>query len=196
MATKRLQHKVLIVSGSDKVYDFLIGLLPTTEFSPIARANSAGEAKRMLLSSSFDLLLINTPLPDEFGLDLALDMCEATIGIMLLVKNDMLDQVTYKAEDRGIFTVAKPNTKQTVYSAVKLLTAMTQRLKAMEQKTRSLQDKMADIRAINRAKLLLIENLKMNEQEAHHYIEKQAMNLRAPKREIAENIIRTYDSHL
>ena len=196
MATKKLQHKVLIVSGSDKVYDFLISLLPTTEFSPIARANGAGEAKRMLLSSSFDLLLINTPLPDEFGLDLALDMCEETIGIMLLVKNDMLDQVTYKTEERGIFTIAKPNTKQAVYSAVKLLTAMTQRLKTMEQKTRSLQDKMADIRAINRAKLLLIENLKMNEQEAHHYIEKQAMNLRAPKREIAENIIRTYDSHL
>ena len=196
MATKRLQHKVLIVSGSDKVYDFLISLLPTTEFSPIARANSAGEAKRMLLSSSFDLLLINTPLPDEFGLDLALNMCEDTMGVMLLVKNDMLDQVTYKAEERGVFTIAKPNTKQTVYSAVKLLTSMTQRLKAMEQKTRSLQDKMVDIRAINRAKLLLIENLKMPEQEAHHYIEKQAMNLRAPKREIAENIIRTYDSHL
>ena len=196
MATKKLQHKVLIVSGSDKVYDFLISLLPTTEFSPIARANSAGEAKRMLLSSSFDLLLINTPLPDEFGLDLALDMCEETIGIMLLVKSDMLEQITYKAEERGVFTIAKPNTRQTVYSAVKLLTAMTQRLKAMEQKTRSLQDKMTDIRAINRAKLLLIERLKMTEQEAHHYIEKQAMNLRASKREIAENIIRTYDSHL
>ena len=196
MATKKLQHKVLIVSGSDKVYDFLISLLPTTEFSPIVRANSAGEAKRMLLSSNFDLLLINTPLPDDFGLDLALNMCEHTMGIMLLVKSDMLDQITYKAEERGIFTIAKPNTKQTVYSAVKLLVAMTQRLKAMEQKTRSLQDKMVDIRAINRAKLLLIENLKMNEQEAHHYIEKQAMNLRASKREIAENIIRTYDSHL
>lgn len=192
MATKKLQHKVLIVSGSDKVYDFLISLLPPNEFSPIARANSSGEAKRMLLSSNYDLLLINTPLPDDFGLELALDMSEAIIGILLLVKSDIVEQITYKTEERGIFTVAKPNTKQAVYSAVRLLTAMVQRLKAMEQKTRSLQDKMADIRAINRAKLLLIEHLKMNEQEAHHYIEKQAMNLRANKREIAENIIRTY----
>lgn len=195
MATKKLQHKVLIVSGSDKVYDFLMDLLPPTEFSPIARANSAGEAKRMLLASHYDLLLINTPLPDDFGLELALDMSENIIGILLLVKSDLAEQITYKTEERGIFTVAKPNTKQAVYSAIRLLTAMVQRLKAMELKTRSLQDKMADIRAINRAKLLLIENLKMNEQEAHHYIEKQAMNLRAPKREIAENIIRTYASN-
>lgn len=194
MATKKLQHKVLIVSGSDKVYDFLISLLPPTEFSPIARANSSGEAKRMLLSSNYDLLLINTPLPDDFGLELALDMSEAIIGILLLVKSDIVEQITYKTEERGIFTVAKPNTKQAVYSAIRLLTAMVQRLKTMELKTRSLQDKMADIRTINRAKLLLIEHLKMNEQEAHHYIEKQAMNLRASKREIAENIIRTYAS--
>lgn len=192
MTAKKLQHKVLIVSGSDKVYDFLISLLPPTEFSPIVRAGSSGEAKRMLLASSYDLLLINTPLPDDFGLELALDMSENIIGILLLVKSDMAEQITYKTEERGIFTVAKPNTKQAVYSAIKLLAAMVQRLKAMELKTRSLQDKMADIRAINRAKLLLIEHLKMNEQEAHHYIEKQAMNLRASKREIAENIIRTY----
>lgn len=196
MAAKKLQHRVLIVSGSDKVYDFLAGLLPPTEFSPITRANGAGEAKRMLLSSSYDLLLINTPLPDDFGLDLALDVSEGTMGVLLLVKSDMVEQITYKTEERGVFTIAKPNTKQAVYSAVRLLVAMVQRLKAMEQKTRSLQDKMTDIRAINRAKLLLIENLRMNEQEAHHYIEKQAMNLRASKRDIAENIIRTYASHL
>ncbi len=194
MATKKLQHKVLIVSGSDKVYEFLKSLLPPIEFSPVVRARNTGEAKRMLLSTDYDLLLINTPLPDDFGLELALDMSKSIIGILLLVKNDMLEQIAYKVEDSGIFTLPKPNTKQSVYGAIKLLIAMTQRLKAMEQKTRSLQDKMTDIRAINRAKCLLIEKLKMNEQEAHHYIEKQAMNLRAPKREIAENIIRAYDS--
>lgn len=193
MIAKKAQHRVLIVSGSDKVFEFLVDLLPPNEFSPIVRANSCGEAKRLLLSSDYDLLLINTPLSDDFGLDLALDMSEGTMGVMLLVKNDMYEQVTYKAEERGIFTVAKPNNKATVYSAIKLLTAMTVRLKAMEKKARSLQDKMADIRAVNRAKLLLIEHLKMTEQDAHHYIEKQAMDLRASKREVAENIIRAYD---
>ena len=33
----------------------------------------------------------------------------------------------------------------------------------------------------------------MHEQEAHYYIEKQAMDMRLSRREVAEHIIRTYD---
>ena len=50
-----------------------------------------------------------------------------------------------------------------------------------------------DIRTVNRAKWLLIERMKMTEQEAHYFIEKQAMDLRVSRREMAENIIRAYD---
>ena len=52
---------------------------------------------------------------------------------------------------------------------------------------------MEDIRVVNRAKWLLIEHLSMTEQDAHYYIEKQAMDTRLSRREVAEHIIRTYD---
>ncbi len=194
MSIKKVQHRVLIVSSSDKVFEFLTDLLPPKEFYPVMRAQSAGEAKRTLLSADFDLLIINTPLPDDFGMELALDMSHSTMGILLLVKNDLLNQVALKTEECGIFTVAKPNTKQAVYGAIRLLIAMNHRLRDMEKKTLSMQEKMADIRTINRAKWLLIENLSMSEKEAHYYIEKQAMDLRISKREVAETIIRTYDN--
>ena len=45
---------------------------------------------------------------------------------------------------------------------------------------------------MDRAKLVLIECLKMSEENAHHYIERQAMNMRCTKAEIAQSIIRTY----
>ena len=51
---------------------------------------------------------------------------------------------------------------------------------------------MAEIRLVNRAKLILINELKMSEPDAHHYIEKQAMDRCVSKREIAEEIIKTY----
>lgn len=47
-------------------------------------------------------------------------------------------------------------------------------------------------RLVNREKWLLIECLSMAEAVAHHYIEKQAMDLRISRREVAENIIKTY----
>ena len=51
---------------------------------------------------------------------------------------------------------------------------------------------MEEIRAVNRAKWLLISEINMDEPEAHRYIEKQAMDRCVSKKEIAEEIIKTY----
>ena len=63
----------------------------------------------------------------------------------------------------------------------------------MEQKTKALQQKVADIHTVNHAKWLLIQHDNMTENEAHRFIEKQAMDMRLSRREVAESIIRTYD---
>ena len=52
--------------------------------------------------------------------------------------------------------------------------------------------KIEDIRLIDRAKCLLIAYFRINEQEAHRFIEKQAIDRRMTKRKVAEGILRTY----
>lgn len=56
----------------------------------------------------------------------------------------------------------------------------------------SIDEKMIEIRLVNKAKWLLISELSMSEPDAHHYIEKQAMDRCVTKRTIAEEIIKTY----
>ena len=56
----------------------------------------------------------------------------------------------------------------------------------------TVEEKMEEIRLVNRAKWLLIECLSMSEAEAHRYIEKQAMDRCVTRREIARGIIQTY----
>ena len=48
------------------------------------------------------------------------------------------------------------------------------------------------IRLVNRAKWLLIDQLKMTEADAHRYIEKQAMDSCTSKKVVAEEIIGLY----
>lgn len=187
------QHKVLVVSDSDSVCSFINELLPHAQYM-LSRAKNAGEAKRACVSMQFDLVIINSPLSDDFGIQLATDLSEGSTGVLLLVKADVAEQVAYKVEDFGVFVLPKPTSRQAFYSAVRLLGAFSLRLHKMEEKTKSLREKMTDIRTINRAKWLLIEKHNMNETDAHYYIEKQAMDLRLPRREIAENIIRTYET--
>ncbi|MBO5462830.1 MAG: ANTAR domain-containing protein [Clostridia bacterium] len=72
------------------------------------------------------------------------------------------------------------------------MSSARERFRKSEKKTLSIEEKMEEIRIVNRAKWLLISELKMDEQGAHRYIEKQAMDRCISKRIVAEEIIKTY----
>ena len=78
------------------------------------------------------------------------------------------------------------------YRDISELTSARERLRMTENKVQSVEEKMEEIRLINRAKWLLISELKMSEPDAHRYIEKQAMDRCVSKRVIAEEIVKTY----
>ena len=193
MVTGKRKYRVLVAGANDKLGESIAALLPKNEYEPPVFAASVGEIRRLALESTMDLVVLNTPLKDEFGTRLALDLADYNIAVLLMVQGDVFDQVCYKVEDYGVLTLAKPVSRQSFYTAVKLLTAMRAKMLRMEKKNQALQEKMQDIRTINRAKWLLITNLQMTEDEAHYHIEKKAVNSRLSRREAAEEIIRTYD---
>lgn len=67
-----------------------------------------------------------------------------------------------------------------------------ERFRTLEKKTLSIEEKMEEIRIVNRAKWILISELKMDEPGAHRYIEKQAMDQCVTRKSIAEQIIKMY----
>ena len=186
-------YAVLIVSASEKLDNQLRALLPVTEYYPVQSAKSVGEARRMLLGASFDLVLINTPLRDDFGTQLAIDVCaDTTAAALLFVKAELYDSVNARVMEYGVVTLSMPSAAALVSQSLRMLCAQRERLRHMERKQQSVEEKMEEIRLVNRAKWLLIECLSMTEQDAHRYIEKQSMDQHLTKRTVAENIIKTY----
>ena len=88
----------------------------------------------------------------------------------------------------------KPSTPEFFYQAAKLLSACRLRVQKLENENQKLQKRIEEIRLVNRAKLVLIQVLKMTEDQAQHYIEKQSMDLRQSRTVTAQNILRTYES--
>ena len=87
----------LIVSSSQKAADYLHDILSKLRFSPVAEAVSIADAKRRQLENQFDLVLINAPLPDDFGIEFAESLCtDSSVGVLLFVKAELLEQVSYK----------------------------------------------------------------------------------------------------
>ena len=189
MALNKNSYRVLIVGANDKTFALLSQLLQSGSYEMPLRSGTAGEARRMLLETNADIVIINAPLRDEFGTQLAQNLADDNLAVILLVPGE-----SYKVEDDGVLTLGKPLSGQALQTAIRLATALRAKLQKLDKKNQALQEKMQDIRTVNRAKWLLMEQLRMTENEAHYYIEKQAMDMRLSRREVAENIIRSYDT--
>ena len=193
MVFQERTYGVLIVSAASSFFTVMEPLLPSTDYWPVVHAKSVAEAQRRLLEGTYDIVIINAPLPDDFGLRLAISTCtDSSSGVLLLVKNDLYNEIYTKAMPYGVLTLSKPTNSQLIAQSLRVLCATRERLRQMEQKQMSVEKKIEEIRLVNRAKWLLIECLGMKESDAHRYIEKQAMDLRISKSEMAEYIIRTY----
>ena len=99
----------LIVSSTDAGIKALFGLLKDLHLSDVQFAMNSGEARRRLAGQSYDLAVINTPLRDEFGNDLACRIAETTLaGVVLLVKAEHAAQIDAKVQPSGVFVLEKP----------------------------------------------------------------------------------------
>lgn len=187
--------RVLVVSKTAEMTVFLKEALPAGRTKDTTWVQTAGEAKRLLLGASYDVVVINAPLEDDYGMMTAIDIQEQhDCGVLLLVKREMYVQVAYKAEAWGIFTLPKPVSAQAFYSAFCFLLTAQMRLQKMTNQMTRLKLRIEEIQMIDRAKWILAEKQKMTEAQAHRYIEKQAMDKCVKRTKIAENIIKMYES--
>ena len=168
-------------------------MLPISKYQPVTFTASISEAKRLIADRSYDFIIINSPLPDDAGIRFSIDCCHSPSSVtLLLVKAEIHEEIYAKVSPHGVFTLAKPISRGTLEHALSWMASARERLRKNEQKTSSIEERMEEIRIINRAKFLLISELHLSESEAHHYIEKNAMDNCIKKREAAENIIKLY----
>lgn len=193
MPKAEMQKSILLVSSSEKGNESIRELLSSDDLMNVRTLPTASEARRALMESSFDVIIVNAPLSDEFGLDFAVSLTQTTqSGILLLVKNNIFEQVCDKVTPSGVITVAKPITRTLFRQATAMLIAAENRFQRLQSENEKLQVKIEEIRLVDRAKLILVERLNMSETQAHRYIEKQAMDMRITKKEVASGILKMY----
>ncbi len=187
-------ESVLIVATQEKSVIPLVEILIQNSYHQIVTVTSCGEARRKLSERSFDLVIINAPIGDEYGDTLALDItADRNTQIIIIVKETDYVYATSKLENTGAFTIAKPINKAVLWSALKLVEAAAVQVKKLELENSKLTKRLDEMKLVNRAKCLLIQYLRISEQEAHKYIERQAMDQRLTRAIVARNILKTYD---
>lgn len=190
MSFKQYIYSVLIVSTSERFNAAFTALLPPKDYAPVEIVQSISHARRKISERAYDLVIINAPLPDEFGRRFAIDLCRSGNSVaVLFVKSDLYDEIYEKVLEYGVLTLKKPTSVPVITQALDWMRAINRRLGRLEKKTETLEEKMSEIRIVNHAKWSLIETQHMTEAEAHRYIEKQAMDRCLTRRTIAEEIL-------
>ncbi len=184
--------RILLVSSS-KNFSLGISNALMYESYEIEMIDSIAKAKRKVLECDFDIIIINSPVVDDFGLDFAIEEAITNVsGILMFVKPEIESEIYYKTYQYGILTLTKPSTKSILLQSLRLLCSTIAKREQIYSKPKNINERLEEIKIINTAKLLLIEHLKLTEDEAHKYLEKKAMDFRQSKIKIAKNIIDEY----
>lgn len=166
--------RALIVSAGASSNEYISARLAELGYTRPTIIPSGAEARRRILESDFELIVVNAPLPDEFGHELCSSAVEKTdAGVVLLL--------------------SKPFSNTLFLQAIHLAAASNHRLQLLRQENARMQEKITQVRLVSHAKCCLVEREQMSEDAAHRYIEKRAMDTRRSRAEIAQEILDSYE---
>lgn len=117
-------YKVALVSSSEKFNGAMLPLLPKNRFSPVSVYCDAKSARRVISKEKPDIVIINTPLPDDFGTSLAPDVSDTDgVCVLLFTRAENFSELSSVLMPHGVLTLPKPTSPELTEEAVELMCA-------------------------------------------------------------------------
>ena len=154
----------------------------------VVRASDGPGAREALKAGGFAAVLIAEG-PASLAAELA---AASTAGILALVPEGRFAEALPALTRAGVFALSHPAPRAALIEAVRHAAALYFRLNGAASENEKLRGRLNEEKLVGRAKLALVEYLNMSEAQAHRYIEKQAMDRRISKAEVARSILANY----
>ena len=148
---------------------------------------------RLAKKGDYGLLIVEAGISDP----VAVKACHSAVAHPTSSVLFLADETSFSTEeekkakekllDMGATILVKPLKQSAFTTAIQAADMAHIRLGALKKK-------LDDEKVITRAKLLLMQTLSFTEEEAHKFIEKEAMNSGRTRSDVAYEIIRTYES--
>ena len=191
-SNEQRRNNILLVSGSDQFDAKVHKALPEKGPVFVDKKKTATLARRALLEKRYDLVVINAPLSDEMGYDLAMDIVEEYgSSVIIATPPEIYDSIWDYVADYGIMVILKPLDPDNISKGIRFLLATQDRMKQYVEKMQKLEDKIDEVKLVSQAKILLMEQKHVSEKEAHRLIGKEAMDYGVSRKMVARNIIDT-----
>ena len=181
---------ILVIAAKPRIQSSVRSAL-TAKYGRVLTAETVQEARRAVEREKIALMVIFSPLKDEEEIPRLFDMADRRgIAAGYIVGREIYGETAYRLEGRNVFVVAYPLQMDQVLQIVSFLYQVQKRFWLVLSEQERLQRQVQDVQIVCRVKCLLVEKREMTEEEAHHFIEQEAMNTGLSKREAALKILK------
>jgi AmiR/NasT family two-component response regulator len=183
-------RRVVIAEDEVLIRMDLAEMLSEEGYDVVGQAGDGAKAIELAEELRPDLVILDVKMPVLDGIAAAERIATQRIAPVVILTAFSQRDLVERARDAGAMAyLVKPFNKSDLVPAIEMAVSRFAELSLLESEVADLTERLETRKAVDRAKNVLQEQLKLTEPEAFRWIQKTAMDLRLSMRQVAEGVI-------
>ena len=182
--------RVLIAEDEALIRMDLAEMLAEEGYDVVAQAADGEEAVRLAQECRPDLVMMDVQMPKLDGIAAASLIAADRIAPVVMLTAFSQRELVDRAREAGAMAyLVKPFNQSDLVPAIEIALSRFAEIRQLESEIGDLTEQLAARKVIERAKAVLIASLGLSEPDAFRWIQKTAMDLRIPMRQVADRVV-------
>jgi response regulator NasT len=185
--------RVVVAEDETLIRLDLVEMLREQGYDVVGEASNGEQAVALAQQLRPDVVIMDVKMPVLDGLTAAEQIHEAGLCPVIMLTAFSQAELVERARDAGVMAyVVKPFSADDLRPAIEIAHSRWQELKALEAEVADLGDRLETRKLVDRAKGVLMSQLKLSEADSFRWIQKTAMDRRLGMKEVAEAVIKGF----
>ena len=182
--------RILVAEDEALIRLDLAEMLVEAGFDVVGQASNGEQAVALSRELTPDLVMMDVKMPVLDGISAAEQIGKERIAPVVMLTAFSQKELVERARDAGVMGyIVKPFDISDLAPAIDIARSRWLELHALEGEIADLGDRLETRKSVDRAKGVLMDQLKISESEAFRWIQKAAMDRRVGMREVAAAVI-------
>ena len=182
--------RVLIAEDEALIRMDLAEMLAEEGYDVVAQAADGEEAVRLAQECRPDLVMMDVQMPKLDGIAAASLIAADRIAPVVMLTAFSQRELVDRAREAGAMAyLVKPFNQSDLVPAIEIALSRFAEIRQLESEIGDLTEQLAARKVIERAKAVLVASLGLSEPDAFRWIQKTAMDLRIPMRQVADRVV-------
>jgi two-component system, response regulator PdtaR len=174
----------------------LVEMLTEAGYEVVGQAGDGEAAILITEKEKPDLVVMDVKMPKLDGISAAERIANQRIAPVVILTAFSQRDLVERARDAGAMAyLTKPFTIEDLMPAIELAVSRFQEIKQLDAEVSDLQEQLKARKLIEKAKGILMKNLKISEPEAFKWMQKTAMDKRRSMTDVAQLVMDEYEKN-